>query len=672
MEESKGSQNTQRGRGNRGGRGGHRGDNKEGHRGDNRGGQRGGHRGDHRGDHRGGHRGGHNSQEEQNLDRHPRRNNRGGYGRGGKAYDKPFENREYEGQRAENSQRGQRGNRGRGNRGGRGQRGRGGHNRPREINAPKDSYYYRYFYGPYPEIEEIEVTLESELPSIKEEDKLQLPSEQEYAKHMQECDDKIQELRTKITSINDEKRAKITNKKQDRTENPEIESSGKNFKQLVGEKNKLVNERRELNEITEKLNHKLTAVTEEMRKMNKFIDKECNTVEEVEKKIKLLNKKMTTESLPVAKEKEVFKQIQFLEKSRPFYEDYEHLRKKQKAIKDQIFEEKGKIGKLSKTIKSYNTTLDEMNEEFKSKKENTDTFKSDLEKLENKVQDIKKEIGVLFEKKNEIREQHYKQKFNYECQVELQNYYDYLQEQKDELQREEKERLKQEAEVKRKEDEKLEHKKNMPNPFADEINQCGYLITQLRLKKRDHDTTIAKAEIEAQRREMEEERKKEIEKQQEAGKILIHTKEEDPLPMSKKQKKKQKQKQMKGEPTTKPVEVKETPKDPSKVKIDLKYDVVKGLIELGIEVPENTVEDIDKTIEKLYQIKDKYEERGKEKIEKVFRSDNWKEEYEKHLQGPEADLLIVEEEEKKYEDKPKQKKHQSRYVRDEASETPLA
>ena len=188
-------------------------------------------------------------------DRMSRGNNRGGHGRGGKPYDRPVDAREYQNRPANGSRRG--------NRGGRGfNRPRGSffrgprqiQNRPMQIKSPKDSYYYKYFYGPYPELEEMEVTLDTEIPKIKDEDLRKEPEKEEYAKHMKECDDKIQDLRSKITAINDQKRAVLTNRKQESGKDNEIEVEGKNFKQLVSEKRALVDERKELNTELDKQN----------------------------------------------------------------------------------------------------------------------------------------------------------------------------------------------------------------------------------------------------------------------------------------------------------------------------------------------------------------------------------------------------------------------------------
>ena len=364
-----------------------------------------------------------------------------------------------------------------------------------------------------------------------------LPSQDEYKKRMTECDEQIQTLKAKITVINDEKRSKKYNNKQS-NEGKTIEVEGKNFKQLLNEKNVLRDEKKEHDDQIEKLNQKMTSINTDLRKLEKFVDKSLKTTADVDKALEKLEYKLTTETIPVQQQKELYKRQKFLEKSKQYYDTFESLQEKLSGIKAEQYEIKGKSFELGKQIKEYNDVLDKMNTEFKSKQNDRTELETALNKLESKVQEIKAEIGKIFEKKNEIREQYYKSQQDYYTQQDTIYYYQYLQEQKDYLiQQEEerkareaeelKEKLRKEAEEKKKEEEKLERKNNMPNPYEEDIRTCGYLITQLRLKKRDHESLTVKAEAELKRKQEDAERRKEIERKQEEGKIQIFEKEDD-------------------------------------------------------------------------------------------------------------------------------------------------
>jgi len=140
------------------------------------------------GQHRGGRgRGGKRDQHERT--KQPRRANYAHHGAGGKPIENNAEAKQFEHHKAGSGygkqRQGNQNNRGGYNRrGNRGQRQFNDKNAP--INASKDSYYYMYFYGPYPQVKEIEVTLETEIPTIKEDDILNAPSQEEYATKMKE------------------------------------------------------------------------------------------------------------------------------------------------------------------------------------------------------------------------------------------------------------------------------------------------------------------------------------------------------------------------------------------------------------------------------------------------------------------------------------------------------
>ena len=110
-------------------------------------------------------------------------------------------------------------------------------------------------------------------------------------------------------------------------------------------------------------------------------------------------------------------------------------------------------------------------------------------------------------------------------------------------------------------------------------------------------------------------------------------------------------------------------KDPSKVKIELKLDIVRSLLEMGVDVPNQKVEDIDATIEQLNEKKNEFDIRGQKKMDEIFKYKNWQEEYEKELNRGEENYLLEEEEES--EEKPKKVKKQEKYVLDLENDKPL-
>jgi hypothetical protein len=180
-----------------------------------------------RGDRRGGHRG---------------RGNRGGnFGRGGKKFNGKTDGKtegktEGEGDKHHHSRKEGRGNR------------RG----PGPKDAPKDSFFYKFHYGPWPEVAEVEVKIDTELPEpIAKDDKLAEPSKDQYIKNMEHLDGEIQAVIEKIKKINREKesvykRGVQESKDKHDADNEEEKVEEKSFKELVNDRNKILNEKKEL------------------------------------------------------------------------------------------------------------------------------------------------------------------------------------------------------------------------------------------------------------------------------------------------------------------------------------------------------------------------------------------------------------------------------------------
>lgn len=107
----------------------------------------------------------------------------------------------------------------------------------------KDSFYFKYQFGPWPEFEKIEVEIDTKLPEIKpKEDRLKEPDFEEFKKRMNDINDEINKKKDRIQAINKEKQEKIRVKREqrDEKEKEEAKEAGtKTFKELLKEKNEL-------------------------------------------------------------------------------------------------------------------------------------------------------------------------------------------------------------------------------------------------------------------------------------------------------------------------------------------------------------------------------------------------------------------------------------------------
>ena len=231
------------------------------------------------------------------------RGQRGGFGRGGKKFDNHHDNEESKHHHKNRKD--------------------GGHHRrgtaPRD--APKDSFFYKFHYGPWPTVEDIEVKLDTELPAqIPKEDRLKEPLKEEYTKNLQHLDDEVKALFDKIKEINKQKeqiyKKGVEENKEKEAAEGKRKDDGKTFKQLVEERNAQFAKKKELDAELKAMKDKFDGVSNEIRAMNKLVDPKCKTVDDVIKKIAQINNTMQTESTNPKQEKEYLKEISFLEKSK--------------------------------------------------------------------------------------------------------------------------------------------------------------------------------------------------------------------------------------------------------------------------------------------------------------------------------------------------------------------
>lgn len=391
-----------------------------------------------------------------------------------------------------------RGGRGRGR--GRGREGRGGKpngkdtrkdGKPRRggpKDAPKDSFYYKYHFGERPQIEKVDVTLETEVPAeIPKADILPEPTRDEHIKTLEAVDAKIEAKKVEITKIN-QKKKDIFKKKDDKKEKELKEAAEegkeapkeKTFKDILAEKREVQAQLKDFQENSDKWEKELQEIATEENFITKNSNSKFKTGAAVNKKIAEIEKKMTTTSISAADERECHKEITFLKKSLEFVARMDDLLPRKDELHDEIKSVKPYIRKLRKQIYEYNQKLDTMNEEFKASNKLRDENSQVLDKLEETVQTIKKVIGELYQEKSDLKEAFFKAKYEFELQQQIVRHRDFIIRRQTRLQDD----VKYEKE---REEKRLAERAAIPNPFEDEIENCTFLAGYLKKLKRDRE-----------------------------------------------------------------------------------------------------------------------------------------------------------------------------------------
>lgn len=484
--------------------------------------------------------------------------------------------------------------------------------------APKDSYFYKFHYGPWPEHENIEVKIDTELPpQIPKEERLQDPLKDEYTKNMQHLDDEIKSLIEKIKEINKEKdqvfKRGIEEAKAKIEGEDLAKEEGKSFKDLVAERNGHLEKKREIDAQSKKDKDRLDQVQTEIRIIMKNINPKCKTVEKVTERIKEINKTIQTETINAKQEKDYYKEMTFLEKSKKYVQKLEKIEPELETLKEAVkgYEKKAKVHR--KEINKINQILDAKAEENKKRKEISTEKKADLDLLEEKVQKVKAQIKEIEIRKDEAREEYYRRKYEYECQRSQITHVDRLHRRKNDL-------IKAEEEKKKQEEEKRAQRESMPNPYEDDISTCDFLIRYCRKIAADKEKKETKVQKDSERKEESVKKAEEFQKLADQGKIMFVKPKEDREEMlvineggikgrGKKNKKNKKRPQ-----TAKPEEAKES-RDPNE--LSFKYEIIQSFGEVGVHPPD-TIQDLENKIQELEDKRRELFEKGEKKLDQEF------------------------------------------------------
>lgn len=529
------------------------------------------------------------------------RGGRGGFGRGGKKFD---DQRDQEESKQHHKQGKDAGNYRRGT-------------APRD--APKDSYFYKFHYGPWPVIEHVEVTLDSELPAqVPKDARLREPLKDEYTKNLQHLDDEVRALFDKIKAINAEKeqiyKRGVEENKAREAEEGGHKDDGKTFKQLVEERNTNFSKKKELDAQLKSLRDRLDDTITKIKGSSKFVDSKCKSVEEVLQKIAEVNNTMQTESVGAKREKEMLKEISFLEKSKKHMAILQDLYPLRENLKESIKDLDKEIKVYKNEINRLNAILDTKAEENKKRKEISEEKKADLVELEEKIQAIKNEINAVNARKDEARELFYKRKYEFECQKAEINHIDHLYKHKNEL-------IKKEEERKKIEEERRAEREGMTNPYEEEISTCDFLIRYCKKLIKEKEQKTMKIQKDQNRKEESNKLAEEIKKQEEDGKIAFiknkkEREEEDILvigdeKLAGRKKKNNKKKAHKQEKTA------DANKGEDSNLLTFKFEIIQSFSHIGVNPPDK-IEDLEKKVGEIESKRKQWFNKGEHKLDEDF------------------------------------------------------
>ena len=258
----------------------------------------------------------------------------GGRGRGGRGGGR----RDYEFREARDGEE-QRGERREGGRGrGRGQtqrfvpKGEGGEEgetrqneqrqRRPDYRYDKESWYYKYHYGPWPKQERVKVTLETELPKVlPKEERLPEPDKKAFDEKMRAFDADVEKTKEEV--------AKISKSIKLKAEGGRMAGSNETVHEvlqgLIKTRGGFYDEMEEIKFRLEAIKKELGDKVEEKKTIEKKLDLQCKSAEAINKKIADTENKMQTSTMSMTEENNAIKKMKFLIEKLKFAERYEKL-----------------------------------------------------------------------------------------------------------------------------------------------------------------------------------------------------------------------------------------------------------------------------------------------------------------------------------------------------------
>lgn len=317
--------------------------------------------------------------------------------------------------------------------------------------------------------EKIEVTLDTVIPELpKKDQRLSMPDDEAHQKELDKIAKQIDELYKKMNDVARE------------AYNKDYQPSDKGYYDLINllkikqeERSKAYEEFYAANSEKETLKKQLEEYYEKSNEY-RFKMRRAGTKAELEEELRKLKLKQSSGNISLQEEKQLVKEIADIEKSLPYAIPLEELEKRFKGVKDDL-----KVAKAAATAKyeiyarlkdecrDIQTKIDEMNEDWEKKKNETtpaiqklkDEYRAKIEQLKEKKKELNRLHKEKWEKYNEQQQEIYKIKK--------------MQKIKARLLKEEERKKKHEEWLKRQKEREEEMKET---PYLHELELCDQLI----------------------------------------------------------------------------------------------------------------------------------------------------------------------------------------------------
>jgi chromosome segregation ATPase len=335
---------------------------------------------------------------------------------------------------------------------------------------------YKFLHGARPKFEQVVVTAETEVPATVEKSlRKKEPSKDEYEKKMKELDSKIMQIREHINTL--------SLKKKEAREGGKVKGTTISYKEFLNQK---IEEIRGLRDQKRDLYNQKNAIIEQIKVIELEREQILKTLPsnkdlqdpvKIQAKIDELEKRYKSTSMALQEEKRLINDIKKLQESMSSARKVQEMRPRLDVLYGQRNKFSELINALKPSLEAKELEIETLRKQLNDDQDQRDDVKDKLTKFDDDITLLKADLQKVFDLKDATREEHFKNRYEYQIEQDEIKYAERIAREKQRLI--DAEKLKQERIAAQK-----KTLADRPNPYLKEIETCDRLVQYCQLLRR--------------------------------------------------------------------------------------------------------------------------------------------------------------------------------------------
>jgi len=311
--------------------------------------------------------------------------------------------------------------------------------------------------------EDVKVTLTTKIPELPAEI-IKKPAREDFDKTIRELDNEASQLKLDAEELRYKRRQVFEGGRV--SDDPEVRII---MKEKFEEVRKFREQRNIHHEALNKLKAQLDVLEEEKAEYQQGIPRNYHTEADLKDAIKQKKKTYENSNMSSTEEKRLLKEIDSLKKAMPDMLKLKEVMPKIQKIRDEMKKHRDEIGNYRKIIEDREDKISDAKKASMAKQTRKDEVREQADKITEQIDKTSEKITAVYKKKDEFRENYFKQLYQNEVQVDEIRHIKRLMGQQRRL-----------REAKDDKQERIQKKKveieDRSNPYIKEIETCEHLM----------------------------------------------------------------------------------------------------------------------------------------------------------------------------------------------------